>query len=100
MDAADFGEKHALNTSWTKWSRHAYMAAASYADAQLGRVLDEVEQLGLAESTVVALWGDHGWVSLPGAMLLCMLCVTRVCCVCVCVGEGLVRRSLRAADSP
>ena len=40
---------------------HGYYAAASYMDAQVGRVLDELERLGLAENTIVVLWGDHGW---------------------------------------
>jgi iduronate 2-sulfatase len=40
---------------------HGYYAAISYMDAQLGRVLDELEKLGLAENTIVILWGDHGW---------------------------------------
>lgn len=40
---------------------HGYYAAASYSDAQLGRVLDELDSLGLAENTIIALWGDHGW---------------------------------------
>ena len=38
-----------------------YRAAASYTDAQVGRVLDELERLGLAENTIVVLWGDHGY---------------------------------------
>jgi iduronate 2-sulfatase len=40
---------------------HGYCACVSYMDSQVGRVLDEVEQLGLKENTVVILWGDHGW---------------------------------------
>ncbi len=40
---------------------HGYYASVSYMDAQLGRVLDEVESLGLDENTIIVLWGDHGW---------------------------------------
>ncbi len=40
---------------------HGYAACTSYADAQLGLVLAELERLGLAGNTVVMLWGDHGW---------------------------------------
>jgi iduronate 2-sulfatase len=40
---------------------HGYYASASYVDAQIGRVLDEVDRLGLFENTIVVLWGDHGF---------------------------------------
>lgn len=40
---------------------HGYYAATSYMDAQAGRILDELENLGLADRTVVVLFGDHGW---------------------------------------
>ena len=30
-------------------------------DKQVGRVLDALDRLGLRESTLVILWGDHGW---------------------------------------
>lgn len=38
-----------------------YYAATSFADAQVGRVLAELDRLGLAGNTIVVLWGDHGW---------------------------------------
>ena len=41
--------------------RHAYSAAVSYTDAQVGKVLDELDRLELSENTIVVLWGDHGW---------------------------------------
>jgi iduronate 2-sulfatase len=40
---------------------HGYYACVSYTDAQIGKVLDELKQLGLDKNTVVVLWGDHGW---------------------------------------
>ncbi|MGD8239114.1 MAG: sulfatase [Armatimonadota bacterium] len=41
--------------------RHGYYAATSYADAQIGKVVAELERLGLDRNTVVILWGDHGF---------------------------------------
>ena len=38
-----------------------YMASTSYMDAQVGRVLDQLDILGLTESTIVLLCGDHGF---------------------------------------
>lgn len=40
---------------------HGYYACVSYVDAQVGRLLDELDALGLAENTTVVLWGDHGF---------------------------------------
>ncbi len=40
---------------------HGYYACVSYTDTQIGKVLNELERLGLAENTIVILWGDHGW---------------------------------------
>lgn len=40
---------------------HAYAACVSFIDAQVGRILAELDALGLAGNTIVVLWGDHGW---------------------------------------
>ena len=41
--------------------RHGYLAAISFLDAQVGRVLAELERTGLAANTVVVFWSDHGF---------------------------------------
>ena len=38
-----------------------YRACVSFVDVQVGRLLDELDQLGIAENTIIVLWGDHGW---------------------------------------
>ena len=40
---------------------HGYYACISFVDAQVGRLLNELDRLGLRESTVVILFGDHGY---------------------------------------
>jgi arylsulfatase A-like enzyme len=38
-----------------------YRACVTFVDGQIGRVLDELDRLGLRERTIVVLWGDHGY---------------------------------------
>jgi len=40
---------------------HGYYAAGAYTDTNIGRVMSELERLGLHEKTIVVLWADHGW---------------------------------------
>ncbi len=42
-------------------ARHAYYASVSYVDAQIGKVIAALDDLELADNTIVVLWGDHGW---------------------------------------
>ena len=41
--------------------RHGYFACVSFVDAQIGRVLAELDRRQLRDKTVVVLYGDHGW---------------------------------------
>jgi arylsulfatase A-like enzyme len=41
--------------------RQAYFACISYIDAQIGRVLQELERSDLSDNTIVVLYGDHGY---------------------------------------
>jgi arylsulfatase A-like enzyme len=40
---------------------HGYYASISYVDAQVGRLLDKLDELKIADNTIICLWGDHGW---------------------------------------
>ena len=40
---------------------HGYYASTSYVDAQIGKVIQELDQSSLAENTIIVLWGDHGF---------------------------------------
>jgi len=50
-----------LTDDYSRWLRHGYYACVSYMDAQVGKLLAKLEELGLTQNTIVILWGDHGW---------------------------------------
>ena len=46
--------------AWKELVR-AYLATSSFADANVGRLLDALKNSPHSENTIVVLWGDHGW---------------------------------------
>ena len=56
-----FSRGQPVDEAYARQQRRAYFAAASFSDAQVGRVLDAVGEAGLSDRTVVVLLGDHGW---------------------------------------
>jgi iduronate 2-sulfatase len=40
---------------------HGYYACVSYIDAQIGTLMDTLQEAGVADNTIIVLWGDHGW---------------------------------------
>ena len=40
---------------------HGYYACVSYVDAQIGLMLEALEETGIRDNTIIVVWGDHGW---------------------------------------
>ena len=57
----DVPDEGPLDEEFMRKLIHGYYTCVSYTDAQIGKVLDELGKLGMAENTIVILWGDHGW---------------------------------------
>ena len=41
--------------------RHGYQACVSHVDDLFGQLLAKLQDCGLADNTIVVVWGDHGW---------------------------------------
>lgn len=50
-----------LPEAYAKQLIRGYHACVSFTDAQIGKILAELDRLDLAKNTIVVLWGDHGW---------------------------------------
>lgn len=50
-----------LNEKAIREARRAYYASTSFMDEQVGRVIQGLDQRGLADNTIIVFWGDHGW---------------------------------------
>lgn len=53
--------ERAMDDETKKKAIQAYYASISFMDAQVGRLLDAVERLGLADETIVVFFSDHGF---------------------------------------
>jgi iduronate 2-sulfatase len=58
---SDIGSNHPITDSQKRELLQGYYAAISYTDAQIGKVLAELDRLGLTRNTIIVLWSDHGF---------------------------------------
>lgn len=52
---------YGLNEATLLKATQAYYACVSFVDAQVGRLLDALDELGIADDTIVVFWSDHGY---------------------------------------
>ncbi len=50
-----------ITTAQAMECKLAYFAAISFVDAQIGRLLDALDSLGLSNNTIIVFWSDHGY---------------------------------------
>ncbi|GHC46631.1 sulfatase [Roseibacillus persicicus] len=41
--------------------KRAYLACTTYADAQMGKIIEALKETGEYENTIIVMWGDHGY---------------------------------------
>ncbi|WP_299676587.1 sulfatase [uncultured Tenacibaculum sp.] len=60
---ARFGipKKGPISDDLAKKLKHAYLASISYIDAQIGKLINAIDEQGLRDNTIIILWSDHGW---------------------------------------
>jgi arylsulfatase A-like enzyme len=61
IDGGLNGNEYTINKNFQKKLIHGYYACISYTDAQIGRVLNALEELELDKNTLVIITSDHGW---------------------------------------
>ncbi len=50
-----------LGAELARTLKHAYLASTSYVDAQIGLLMQALEDAGVRDNTIIVVWGDHGW---------------------------------------
>jgi arylsulfatase A-like enzyme len=61
MAKPDGDHRAILESGRWKDAIQGYLAAISYADAMIGRLIDALDNSSYRDNTIVVLWGDHGW---------------------------------------
>lgn len=61
VNYSDIPRQGPLDRDLARTLRRGYWATVSYLDEQVGRLLDELDRLKLAEDTIVVFTADHGW---------------------------------------
>ncbi|MGQ1910863.1 sulfatase [Marinifilum sp. RC60d5] len=50
-----------IDPEMSRTLKHAYLACVSYVDAQIGKMIDALEEAGVRDNTIIIVWSDHGW---------------------------------------
>lgn len=58
---AGIPKKGEISDSLARDLKHGYLACVSYVDAQIGMMMQALEEAGQRENTIIMLWTDHGW---------------------------------------
>ena len=53
--------KHVVKAGQWQKAVQGYLASIAFADAMIGKLLDELEKSSYAKNTIIILWSDHGW---------------------------------------
>jgi arylsulfatase A-like enzyme len=61
MARPDGDHRRMLESGRWKEAVRGYLAAISYCDAMVGRLLDALDKSAYRDNTIIVFWGDHGW---------------------------------------
>jgi len=54
-------KKGPINDEMARTLKHAYLACVSYIDAQIGKMINALDEAGVRDNTIIIVWSDHGW---------------------------------------
>ncbi|WP_189637887.1 sulfatase [Thalassotalea sp. HSM 43] len=57
----DFGWNEGVDDNTAQQLIRGYMASTSYADAQMGKIIQTLKDEDLYDNTIIIVWGDHGY---------------------------------------